>query len=149
MLSIIKFFRRALDTEAIRAAFPGGVWPIARPEADEEADIRPYLIIAHMGANAEQSTKDGRCPSLATATVTITVAADDPDELMVLTELVEDTIQHYANCDYDDDEELHEQMRFYVDDLDPSEGEAFYDDFRPCYAQLITYACDTTPKDDE
>lgn len=130
------FYRILSGNDELMELTKGGIYSIAIPEKVENIDssLVPWVIITFDGLNNEEPTKDDPFESSTdTVQIGIEVAANSPDELTRLSQLVRDIIH---------DEFLQEHSAFYgIPDYRFSAGAMQYDDITPCYFQNLNYSC--------
>ena len=130
------FYRILSGNDELMELTNGGIYSIAIPEPVEKIDssLVPWVIITFDGLNNEEPTKDDPFESSTdTVQIGIEVAANSPDELTRLSQLVRDIIH---------DEFLQEHSAFYgIPDYRFSAGAMQYDDITPCYFQNLNYSC--------
>lgn len=130
------FFRILSGNAELMELTHGNIYSIAIPEPVENIDssLVPWVIITFDGLNNDETTKDDPFESSTDAVqIGIEVAANSPDELTRLSQLVRDIIH---------DEFLQEHSAFYgIPDYRFSAGAMQYDDITPCYFQKLNYSC--------
>ena len=102
------------------------VYTVARPEADENADRIPYLIVLPEGTTRDDN-KDGYTGEQ--CTISILCVASTFLELVELTELVQEAVEGTAA----------QQDGYYLDDFAFRANGVQMDMEKPCYYQTLTY----------
>ena len=148
-LQVDTIFMAAIEADAkIMEIIGGRRWCIASPEP-EEAFIKntavPFLIVNFDGFSTDTGTKDDPFDSGDdTANVSITVAANNPEELEDLASRVRRAVHDYLSQHY-------RELGIYA--TIPGGGQKFYDQWKPAFVIDLTWQCacsfDLTNNDDE
>ena len=141
-----KVFYNALRSNAALMAQVGGrIESTSIPVPDEQLDNEPvpFIIITFDGLQNDGYTKDNSFEGdTDKVTVSIEVAAQSRDELgQIMTDIRQTVIDYFEDEDghaWDDYEYVPQNYTF-------SAGPVSYDSMKPCYYQVLSYACDTTP----
>ena len=138
------------DTELLRQLAIGDVYNTAIAMPDEDADNAPvpYVIVAEGKVVNDGTTKDDYEGDTDSVNITITVAARNRKELVVLTNRVRKAVRRYfMNATEEDD---------YFDmvplDYQFSANDVVYDPLKPCHWRELNYQCDVkndSTEDDE
>ena len=121
------------------------IYAIAIPGDDIDVDntTAPYLVVTFDGFQNNVETKDDPYEgSEDKVQIGITVAAESPDDLCDLAELVRDTIDNYM-IGYVAPEEGEDLSSLIPTGYDITGSEKSYDWLKPCYLMILHYSCDT------
>lgn len=110
---------------------------IALPDEDLDNAPLPYAIVTYDGMENDGTTKDFPYEGDSDrVTISIEVAAETRPKLGELMEAIRTTIRDYF-------EEYHDGNNLIPEDYQLRAGAVQYDSLKPCYWQVLTYACDT------
>ena len=141
-----KVFYNALRSNAALMAQVGGrIESTSIPVPDEQLDNEPvpFIIITFDGLQNDGYTKDNSFEGdTDRVTVSIEVAAQSRDELgQIMSDIRQTVINYFEDTEghaWDDYEYVPTNYTF-------TAGKVSYDSMKPCYYQVLSYACDTTP----
>ena len=128
---------------SLTQALGGRIYGTAIPVPDEDLinEPTPYVVVTFDGLTNEGFTKDGSFEGDEDrVTIGIEVCAATLDDLHVLTEEVRTSVRQYFEGG---------DIPAYLESLVPLDyqltaGRIEYDSLKPCYWQVLTYACSTT-----
>lgn len=137
-------FVRALrnNAELIGMLPAGDVYntAIALPETDAMNAPLPYIIVSYDGMNNESSTKDSVYEGLTDQVlIGIEIAAETRRQLAQIAIMVRKTVRGFLSGLSDDDEDF----PLVPSDIQLSAKNVQYDEYKPCYWQMLCYNCDT------
>lgn len=119
-----------LDHEGMPARLYGTAIPL--PDEDADNVPVPYIIVTFDGLTNDAGTKDDRYESnYDTVNIGIEVTAESLKNLHDLTQMVRDTILGYLRAN----ETVIEDYTFSAEQIQ-------FDSLKPCYWQVLRYACD-------
>ena len=110
------------------------LYGVAIPLPDEDADNVPvpYAIVTFDGLTNGQGTKDNRYEdSEDKVQIGVEIAARTLDQLHTITQMVRDTILTYLRT-----------TPTAINDYQLTAGAIQFDSMKPCYWQVLSYACD-------
>ena len=141
-----RIFLAALrDTEAVTDIVGDRIYPIAIPgdEMDVDNTPVPYIVVTFDGFTNVIETKDNPYEgSEDKVQIGITIAAESPDDLCELADVVRDAIDAYM-VGYEAPEEGEDLTPLIPTGYDISGSEKAYDWLKPCYLIKLHYSCDT------
>lgn len=114
---------------------------IALPDEDMDNAPVPYIIVTFDGMQNEDQTKDGYEGDTDRVQIGIEVAAQNRPQLGELVSAVRNTVREFFENITDADEDYNLTPQDYA----LSAGPVSYDQDKPCYWQVLSYNCDTTP----
>ena len=138
------FYNALLSNSELVAAVGDRIENTSIPVPDEEFknEPLPYIIITFDGLQNEGYTKDNSYEGdTDKVQISIEVQAEDRETLGELTEVIRKTVISY----FENVEPSSEDYELVPDDYTFSASQISYDPDRPCYGQILTYNCDTTP----
>jgi len=113
---------------------------IPLPEDDAENVPVPYIIVTFEGMQNDAGTKDSLYESdYDTVQISVGVTAVDRSQLATLTALVRETIRDF----FISTDELDEDGDLVPIDYRLSAQSVIFDEFKPCFWQVLNYQCDT------
>lgn len=149
-LSVDAIFMAAIEADAgIMEIIGGRRWDIASAEP-EDAFLKntavPFVVVNFDGFTSDTGTKDDPFDSGEDmVNVSITVAANSPDELTDLASRIRRAVHRYL-CDHAGEEGMPYSAL-------PGSGQKFYDEWKPAFVIDLTWQCDVsfslTSNDDE
>ena len=138
------FYNALLSNSELVAAVGDRIENTSIPVPDEEFknEPLPYIIITFDGLQNEGYTMDNSYEGdTDKVQISIEVQAEDRETLGELTEVIRKTVISY----FENVEPSSEDYELVPDDYTFSASQISYDPDRPCYGQILTYNCDTTP----
>ena len=141
----IIFVRALRSNDELMEQLPAGdVYntTIAMPEQDAENAPLPYIIVTYDGMQNLDTDKDSPFEGdTDRVQIGIEVAAESRPQLASLTEQILTTVREFfENLDSSD-----EDYDLVPLDVDFSAQAVQYDEWKPCYWQVLQYQCDTNP----
>lgn len=141
----IIFVRALRSNDELMEQLPAGdVYntTIAMPEQDAENAPLPYIIVTYDGMQNLDTDKDSPFEGdTDRVQIGIEVAAESRSQLASLTEQIRTTVREFfENLDSSD-----EDYDLVPLDVDFSAQAVQYDEWKPCYWQVLQYQCDTNP----
>ena len=141
----IIFVRALRSNDELMEQLPAGdVYntTIAMPEQDAENAPLPYIIVTYDGMQNLDTDKDSPFEGdTDRVQIGIEVAAESRAQLASLTEQIRTTVREFfENLDTSD-----EDYDLVPLDVDFSAQAVQYDEWKPCYWQVLQYQCDTNP----
>lgn len=141
----IIFVRALRSNDELMEQLPAGdVYntTIAMPEQDAENAPLPYIIVTYDGMQNLDTDKDSPFEGdTDRVQIGIEVAAESRPQLASLTEQIRTTVREFfENLDSSD-----EDYDLVPLDVDFSAQAVQYDEWKPCYWQVLQYQCDTNP----
>lgn len=145
----IIFITALQQSQAIANIVGDRIYGTAIPLPDEDAENVPvpYLIVTYDGMQNDAGTKDNLYEgSEDRVQVGIEVAAPSRPQLALLTQTVRDVIkaQFIANTEAMDTGSEDDDLRLTPIDYQLTASAVQYDGDKPCYWQVLNYACVTT-----
>lgn len=140
----IIFVRALRSNAALMSQLPAGdVYntTIALPDEELVNAPVPYIIVTYDGMQNEDATKDGYEGYTDRVQISIEVAAQTRPQLGEIMSAVRQTVREFFENITDADEDYNLTPH----DYSLSAGPVAYDMDKPCYWQVLTYNCDTTP----
>ena len=135
-------FVKAIKSDAsILAMLPAGEvynTTIALPDKDLDNAPVPYIIVTFDGLVNDQSTKDDYEGDTDRVTIGIEIAARNRREVGIIAKKVRKAVHRYFRASMEADED--KKVIPYDYQFDASK--VFYDQFKPCHWQTLTYQCD-------
>ena len=129
------FYRILSGNAELEKLTDGRIYSIAIPMPEENINesLVPWIIILFDGLNNDDATKDDPFESSTdTVQISIEIAAQTPDDLMDLAQLVRDTIH---------DEMVNGHTFDSIFDYKFSAAAMQYDDLTPCFYARLSYSC--------
>ena len=129
------FYRILSGNAELEKLTDGRIYSIAIPMPEENINesLVPWIIILFDGLNNDDATKDDPFESRTdTVQISIEIAAQTPDDLMDLAQLVRDTIH---------DEMVNGHTFDSIYDYKFSAAAMQYDDLTPCFYTRLSYSC--------
>ena len=129
------FYRILSGNAELEKLTDGRIYSIAIPMPEENINksLVPWVIILFDGLNNDDATKDDPFESSTdTVQISIEIAAQTPDDLMDLAQLVRDTIH---------DEMVNGHTFDSIYDYKFSASAMQYDDLTPCFYTRLSYSC--------
>lgn len=141
----IIFVRALRSNDELMEQLPAGdVYntTIAMPEQDAENAPLPYVIVTYDGMQNLDTDKDSPFEGdTDRVQIGIEVASESRPQLATLTEQIRTTVREFfENLDSSD-----EDYDLVPLDVDLSAQAVQYDEWKPCYWQVLQYQCDTNP----
>lgn len=141
----IIFVRALRSNDELMEQLPAGdVYntTIAMPEQDAENAPLPYVIVTYDGMQNLDTDKDSPFEGdTDRVQIGIEVASESRPQLATLTEQIRTTVREFfENLDSSD-----EDYDLVPLDVDFSAQAVQYDEWKPCYWQVLQYQCDTNP----
>jgi len=141
----IIFVRALRSNDELMEQLPAGdVYntTIAMPEQDAENAPLPYIIVTYDGMQNLDTDKDSPFEGdTDRVQIGIEVASESRPQLATLTEQIRTTVREFfENLDSSD-----EDYDLVPLDVDFSAQAVQYDEWKPCYWQVLQYQCDTNP----
>lgn len=141
----IIFVRALRSNDELMEQLPAGdVYntTIAMPEQDAENAPLPYIIVTYDGMQNLDTDKDSPFEGdTDRVQIGIEVASESRPQLATLTEQIRNTVREFfENLDSSD-----EDYDLVPLDIDFSAQAVQYDEWKPCYWQVLQYNCDTNP----
>lgn len=141
----IIFVRALRSNDELMEQLPAGdVYntTIAMPEQDAENAPLPYIIVTYDGMQNLDTDKDSPFEGdTDRVQISIEVASESRPQLAALTEQIRTTVREFfENIDSSD-----EDYDLVPLDVDFSAQAVQYDEWKPCYWQVLQYQCDTNP----
>ena len=138
------------DAELLRQLAIGDVYNTAIALPDDDADNAPvpYVIVAEGDVVNDGTTKDDYEGDTDSVNITITVAARNRKELVVLTNKVRKAVRRY----FMDATKENDYFDLVPIDYQFSAKPVLYDPLKPCYWRELNYQCDVnndTTEDNE
>lgn len=112
---------------------------IALPDVDVDNAPIPYVIVSFDGLTNDQSTKDSYEGLTDTVNISVEIAAKTRKQLGEIAERVRQDVREYFENILDDNP-LYELVPL---DYQFSSQGVQYDQFKPCYWQVLNWSCDT------
>ncbi len=145
-----KVFYRALKSNAELVGAVGNRIEntyIPVPDEDYLNEPLPFIIVTYDGMQNEGLTKDNSYEGdTDRVQIGIDVAAENRDELGMLTNMVRETIiQFFENYEAPTDPTEEDLSPLIPEDYQIRASAVGYNSVRPCYYQTLSYNCDTTP----
>lgn len=141
-----RVFLAALQASSdITALVEDRIFPIAIPGSDEDVlnTPLPNLVVTFEGMTNNTETKDNPYQGDEDkVNIGIEVAAESPDDLTDLAELVRQAVDSFVE-NYDPGEGEEDLTPIIPTGYDFSATEKGYDWLRPCYYMKLNYMCDT------
>lgn len=131
----IFFYNAIMADDAIVTTVEERVFNPARPTADEERDLIPYIIISFGGLQNQSETKDDVEGWTDDVPVHILCVADSRDSLGDLAEAVRLQVREYWK-EHDGESGVPLDWHF-------SASEVSYDPDKPCCYQTLHYDCNS------
>ena len=145
LLTDLIFVKAIRSNEELMAQLPAGdVYntSIALPDVDLENAPIPYVIVSYEGMQNDEDTKDNDFEGdTDRVQIAIEVAAATRPELGRLLVAIRRTVRDYFMENRGDDSD--EDFRLIPEDMTPSAGRVSYDPDKPCFWQVLNYACET------
>lgn len=141
----IIFVRALRSNDELMEQLPAGdVYntTIAMPEQDAENAPLPYIIVTYDGMQNLDTDKDSPFEGdTDRVQIGIEVASESRPQLASLAEQIRTTVREFfENLDSSD-----EDYDLVPLDVDFSAQAVQYDEWKPCYWQVLQYQCDTNP----
>lgn len=141
----IIFVRALRSNDELMEQLPAGdVYntTIALPEQDAENAPLPYIIVTYDGMQNLDTDKDSPFEGdTDRVQIGIEVASESRPQLATLTEQIRTTVREFfENLDSSD-----EDYDLVPLNVDLSAQAVQYDEWKPCYWQVLQYQCDTNP----
>lgn len=141
----IIFVRALRSNDELMEQLPAGdVYntTIAMPEQDAENAPLPYIIVTYDGMQNLDTDKDSLFEGdTDRVQIGIEVASESRPQLASLAEQIRTTVREFfENLDSSD-----EDYDLVPIDVDFSAQAVQYDEWKPCYWQVLQYQCDTNP----
>ena len=141
----IIFVRALRSNDELMEQLPAGdVYntTIAMPEQDAENAPLPYIIVTYDGMQNLDTDKDSPFEGdTDRVQIGIEVASESRPQLATLAEQIRTTVREFfENLDTSD-----EDYDLVPLDVDFSAQAVQYDEWKPCYWQVLQYQCDTKP----
>lgn len=141
----IIFVRALRSNDELMEELPAGdVYntTIAMPEQDAENAPLPYIIVTYDGMQNLDTDKDSPFEGdTDRVQIGIEVASESRPQLASLAEQIRTTVREFfENLDSSD-----EDYDLVPLDVDFSAQAVQYDEWKPCYWQVLQYQCDTNP----
>lgn len=141
----IIFVRALRSNDELMEQLPAGdVYntTISMPEQDAENAPLPYVIVTYDGMQNLDTDKDSPFEGdTDRVQIGIEVASESRPQLATLTEQIRTTVREFfENLDSSD-----EDYDLVPLDVDFSAQAVQYDEWKPCYWQVLQYQCDTNP----
>ena len=139
----IIFIKALKADEELSEQLGGRIYSTAIPLPDEELDNAPlpYAIVSYMGMDNDGQTKDdlyeGETDNVR---ISVEVAAKTRTELAQLMISVRDAVHGYFTDGHEEDEEDEALIPL---DYQLTAQPVTYDQYKPCYWQVLDYQCDT------
>ena len=145
----IIFIQALQQSQAIANIVGDRIYDTAIPLPDEDAENVPvpYIIVTYDGMQNDQGTKDNLYEgSEDRVQIGIECVAETRPQLALLTQTVRDTVkaQFIANIEAMDAGSQDDDLRLTPLDYQLSASAVQYDGDKPCYWQVLNYACATT-----
>ena len=143
-LTTDKVFYNALRSNPeMMAEVDGRIYNTSIPVPDEKllnAPV-PYVIVSYDGMNNDDSTKDSYEGDTDRVQIGIEITAETREQLGDIAETVRATILSY----FENAEDTDDDFNLIPVDYTLSSGPISYDALKPCFWQVLSYNCDTTP----
>ena len=145
----IIFITALQQSQAIASIVGDRIYDTAIPLPDEDAENVPvpYLIVTYDGMQNDAGTKDNLYEgSEDRVPIGIECVAETRPQLALLTKTVRDVIkaQFIANIEAMEEGSEDDDLRLTPIDYQLSASAVQYDGDKPCYWQVLNYACVTT-----
>lgn len=145
----IIFITALQQSQAIASIVGDRIYGTAIPLPDEDAENVPvpYLIVTYDGMQNDAGTKDNLYEgSEDRVQIGIEVTAPSRPQLALLTQTVRDTIkaQFIANIEAMEEGSQDDDLRLTPIDYQLTASAVQYDGNKPCYWQVLNYACVTS-----
>lgn len=139
----IIFIKAITADEELAETLGGRIYNTAIPLPDEDLDNvpLPYAIVSYLGMTNEAQTKDDPYEGYTDSVhIAVEVAAKTRGELAAITMAIREAVHGYFTSEYEEDEEDEALIPL---DYQLTAQPVTYDQFKPCFWQVLDYQCDT------